>query len=134
MSLSRPVFWAILATGLVSVAHAGERRAPAPVVINSWGYTGLARGALGEVRNSPDSTQYIRCWLGGAGTGGCMAEDTEGQQASCALSRLHDDYPDMVAAIRSIGPTAEVQFRWISGSTCSSILVRYSSRHEPPRP
>lgn len=113
-------------------AEAGEQRAPEAVHIYDWGYGGIARGALGELRHSSDTSQYLKCWVGVSGAGGCEAQSATGQRASCSFtsSSIYDDLRDQ---IRSISSSSQVQFIH-SYSHCSTILVRNSSKYEPPRP
>lgn len=124
---------------IASVALAGRQSSePVAVVWSSSG--GIASGSLGNARNDPTVTGYLRCsvsheetYVGSVPTGEyvttgrCEAHDGENRPGRCTTSN-----PSLIDQIRGIDSLTKVTFTWDEAGTCTAIGIEQSSEHEPP--
>jgi hypothetical protein len=80
-------------------------------------------GDLGYVRNTPDTVQYLGCFINGA-SAICQARNSAGLAKSCITTD-----PDKVNALRSLNGDSRLAFGWNADGTCSSIIVYNDSRY-----
>ena len=106
----------VLAAG---TAWAGTRYS-ANVSVNVTGRQ--ASGAMGTAYNSPDTNQYIGCWVTSYSTGttsvNCAARDAAGMNGWCVTSSA-----ELVKVALSINSESHVRFNWDEGGNCTQLAV-----------
>ena len=107
----------LAATLSFSFAQAGTDVA-APVYINTS--TGVVTGAMGYVRHTSDSSQFIGCYSTGY-SASCQARDTAGTLVTCYTNNANH-----LEAIKSIGDDSRIYFRYDGGSCTNVYVYNYS--------
>jgi len=95
--------------------------------------TSIAIGAIGSVRASADSTQYIGCINEGYTSGTqyilCYARSSAGTYGSCTSSD-----PRLISAVTSITDNAFLEFSWDASGSCTFLEVAATSYYPPVTP
>jgi hypothetical protein len=110
--------------GLVVAAQdaSAGRKDTTPVVSISGGNF---QGALGVVRNTANTVEYIGCWTNGNGVADCFAKDAAGNAVECSTSTA-----GIVAAIRAMNSDSLISVGSSNG-TCTSVSVFTRSEYAP---
>jgi hypothetical protein len=94
--------------------------------------TKYATGALGTVRSSSDTTQYMGCyayyWPGVSPSLTCYAQPVSGTGASCSTNDAA-----MVSMFAALPSDALLRFEW-EGGTCTEFFVNNGSQYQPKVP
>jgi hypothetical protein len=88
-----------------------------------------ASGAIGTVRNSADTSQYIGCYTGTNTSGSwgyCAAHNTGTTYASCQTTN-----GAMINTMRSLTDGSYVWFAWDDSGECTQIQAHHYSFYEP---
>jgi hypothetical protein len=111
----------LIAGALLAVAGsamAGFNYGTYDVFVNTTGRA--ASGGISLSRRTPDSVQYISCatlkFSTGAETGNCSARDKNYTSGFCTTLD-----PQMLATIRSMGPSSYVLFQWDASGVCTLV-------------
>jgi len=120
-----------LGLALAAPAHAGYKQTSVVRVSTNSDGSGTADGALGDVRASGDTTQFIGCSVTGATlmSGYCYAIDASGRGSYC----LYTTNQQMQVAL-SIGPSSHVAFGWDKNYNCDWLTVDNFSYYRPVSP
>ena len=111
---------------LATAADAGTKQT-AGVKVSAAGRT--AYGALTAVRATSNDVEYIDCEMKVKSSGttvSCHAKDRFGNTATCS-----DNFENHIQAVKMIGPSSWVQFRWDGIGNCENIMVWNDSAFIP---
>lgn len=126
--MQKSTIGAILAGAVVlfsGVALAGYKASyPVNVMTNADG-SGMAWGAMGTARNSPDAVQYLGCAIQSSyspTTGMCVAKNSAGKYLQCVTSD-----PTILSVISSVSKSAFIHFAASETGACYYVdVVNYS--------
>jgi hypothetical protein len=127
MKLGKFHFAALAALALVAVAGATRAgwRAGGTLSLSSTS----ASGALGNIRNSSNSTEYAACSIssnGGARSAFCLFVDSAGVGKSCSTSDA-----DLVNTIGTMVSDSTFYITFNASGACTSVAVSNSSYAAP---
>lgn len=118
---------ALLALPL-GVAHAGSKAGPTASIVTINVQGRWAQGALGQVRNSTDTVEYIGCATvadtTGATSGICSARDPLNNYVSCYVQSTA---AAMITELQSLSGDAFVFFSYDANGYCTTIQVTNNS-------
>lgn len=122
-----------LAFGVALVGGASASKAGMkwsyPLTINPA--SGWAEGALGTVRNSANSSEYMNCFVASYGVN-CAAYDGT-RYLSCYTARTKSNFSVMLSAVQSLAGDSLLQFKAASDGSCAEIIANHGSYWEPKR-
>jgi hypothetical protein len=99
----------------------------------STGSPGNAAGAMGSVRNSSDSEQYIGCTVyaypGGPATVNCFARSRDPNYGFCTSTDVA-----LVQTAASITSDSVIHFGWDAQGKCSVLEIDTGSLYAPKLP
>jgi len=116
------------------------------VLFGSWAWAGYqqhvfvgvyksqrqAYGELGTARNSPNSIEYIACfiiWDGTTKYAQCQARDGSGTYATCLSTSAA-----FVQVAASVQGDSMIVFNWDANGDCTYISVENGSDNDPKQP
>lgn len=124
--ITTALFAAALFAALGGTAVAGYKQASTVFITGTF-----ALGALGDVRASADTNEYIGCSVTGT-TGAsavCSARDTAGNYVACSTTN-----PSMVQAASNVGSASYMYFNAGPTGQCTGIAVYNYSYATPMVP
>jgi hypothetical protein len=113
-----------LLCGTIAIAHAGWKT---DAYVSGGPH--YSNGALGSVRASTDSTQYIGCTTYFSNTGYCYSVSASGTYRSCYWNNAI--ISEVVATMRSY---SYVEFDWDDSGNCTAVSVGNDSIYRPMIP
>jgi hypothetical protein len=102
------------------------------VAVTVSGTSATARGAIGTARNSPDSTQFIRCTVQGFVSSNavfCSARTKAGKNFAC----VNNDSPSLALAVAGVGTNSRL-FIAAENGVCTQIDSTNGSVNKPAVP
>ncbi len=102
------------------------------VTITFSGSSGTASGAMGNVRNSTDTVQYIGCTVFVSGIDGwvsCSARDANNITVTCSSAA-----PAIVQVAHAMTSDARLTFNWDASGACTDLRIHTDSRYAPKNP
>ena len=113
---------------LTTAADAGMKHTSGVTVNSGERY---ANGALTAVRATSNDVEYIDCEMTVFINNSnkkivCTAKNKDGKKVTCSTNS-----PNHVEAVKMIGPSSWVEFRWDGSGNCKNIKVRNDSAFIP---
>lgn len=113
----------------VAVAGTTYPNSSSDVDIVHYSGGGWAEGSIGAVRNSPDNTQYLGCYVRtqtSSEFATCYARSASGTYGSCTTTNWR-----LIDAIQAISDATRFKATWNASFECTAIEVREASTEEP---
>src|SRR5262249_17500944 len=121
---------AAAATAAVRTAQAGAKSAY-PLYVDTTNR--IAMGAIGDIRGSSDTTQFITCELTaysyGAVNASCWGRDANSKSFSCSTTNSA-----MISAVQAISGDSFLDVSWDAQGNCTEISVEQASWASPKAP
>ena len=124
--LATTILAAAALAGASATALAGSR-SYVSAQVNTWGTTISIYGALGDTRNTANTTEYLECGSN-SGTGYCLYRNPAGTYYSCSTTDAA-----MIQVIRSMSGDASINFSYDSTTGACTYMLSYSSSRAQPK-